>query len=154
MGELQKIKKERHEVFTVRDWKEYLGESLLIIFSVLLALFLSEKFNKLHEDRLNHQVLNQLRNELINNKRQEEEQYQYHLQVLINIDSALNNPVFAQKFFHNGTMSLKPIAPEGVVNRDLNDFVWQIAKQTNVFSITPDLNMIAKSHYLILIEKK
>lgn len=134
MGELQKVKKERHEVFTVRDWKEYLGESLLIVFSVVLALFLSEKFNKMHEDHQEHQVLRQLRNELINNKQQEEEQYQYHLQVLKNIDSALKDPSMAQRFVHNGVMSLKPIAPEGVLIRDLNDFAWQIAKQTNVFA--------------------
>jgi len=29
------------KVFTIRDWKEYVGESLLIIFSVLLALLLT-----------------------------------------------------------------------------------------------------------------
>ena len=29
-------------VYTVRDWKEYLGEALLIIFSVLLALIMTE----------------------------------------------------------------------------------------------------------------
>ena len=27
-------------VYTIRDWKEYVGESILIIFSVLLALIL------------------------------------------------------------------------------------------------------------------
>ncbi len=81
MEESNKPKKNRHEVFTVRDWKEYLGESLLIIFSVILALFLSEKLNKIHEENETRQVLRQLRNELINNKQQEEEQYQYHLSV-------------------------------------------------------------------------
>ena len=29
---------------------------------------------------------------------------------------------------------MKPIVPEGVLFRDLNDFAWQIAKQNNVFS--------------------
>jgi hypothetical protein len=36
-------------VYTIRDWKEYMGESLLIIFSVLLALILTEYFNHLHD---------------------------------------------------------------------------------------------------------
>lgn len=36
-------------VYPIRDWKEYLGESVLIIFSVLLALFVTEYISKLHE---------------------------------------------------------------------------------------------------------
>lgn len=130
----QKGKKERHEVFTVRDWKEYLGESLLIIFSVVLALFLSEKINKIHEEQETRQVLRQLRDELINNKKQEEEQYSYHLSVLKNIDSALNNPSFAQQFIHNGEIKLSILAPFGVLLHDMNDVAWQIAKQNNVFA--------------------
>ena len=35
-------------VFAERNWKEYLGESLLIIFSVLLALFTTEYISKQH----------------------------------------------------------------------------------------------------------
>ncbi len=34
--------KSKPEVYVLRDWKEYLGESFLIMFSVLLALFLTE----------------------------------------------------------------------------------------------------------------
>jgi hypothetical protein len=38
-----KIATETHKphVYVLRDWKEYLGESALIIFSVLLALILT-----------------------------------------------------------------------------------------------------------------
>ena len=42
-------KKHKQEVYILRDLREYLGESLLIIFSVLLALFLTEFINNLHE---------------------------------------------------------------------------------------------------------
>src|SRR6476646_9890911 len=90
--------KELPEVSVVRNWKEYLGESLLIIFSVVLALGLTEVINNLNEKRKTNEVLHQLREELIANKKAEEEQYQYHLQVLKNIDSALRNPSFAQQF--------------------------------------------------------
>jgi len=37
------------EVYTLRSWKEYVGESILIIFSVLLALIVTEYINNLHE---------------------------------------------------------------------------------------------------------
>src|SRR5215469_3421720 len=129
-------KKQRPEVITVRNWREYLGESLLIVFSVALALFLTERFTKLHEDRQTHEILRELRSELIENERSEELQYAYHLQVLRNIDAALHDSVLAKSFIKNGEIdsTLRPIAPEGVLIRDLNDVAWQIARQNNVFS--------------------
>src|SRR3954471_11910969 len=89
--------KEPPEVSIVRNWKEYLGESLLIIFSVILALGLTEVINNINEERRIKEVLHQLREELIENKKAEEIQLAYHQQVLKNIDSALHNPSFAQK---------------------------------------------------------
>src|SRR5215831_4771047 len=130
------IKKELPEVITVRNWKEYLGESLLIIFSVFLALFLTERVTKLREERETKQVLHQLREELIDNKKNVDTQYNYHLQVIQNINAALRDPALAQQFISNGEINstLSPIAPQGVLIKDLNDVAWQLAKQTNVFS--------------------
>jgi hypothetical protein len=124
------------EVLIVRNWKEYAGESMMIIFSVLLALLLTEIFNKIHENQQTHEILGALRQEIIDNKKKEDSQYQYHLQVIKNIDSALANPAMAQKFIHNGEIDehLKPIAPDGVMSADLNDVAWQVAKQFNIFS--------------------
>ena len=132
----QKIRKERSEVITVRNWREYLGESLLIVFSVILALFLTERFTKLHEEHQTHQVLRQLRDELISNKKGEEEQYAYHSQILKKIDSALNNSVFAQKFIIDGKVNFAVITPPPhvVLLHDLNNVAWQVAKQNNIFS--------------------
>src|SRR5689334_5210503 len=72
------LKRERQEVITVRNWREYLGESALIIFSVVLALGLTEWFSKLHDEKETSQILHQLRDELISNQKAEEDQYQYH----------------------------------------------------------------------------
>lgn len=132
--ELPLGKQKRHlpEVLTVRDWKEYIGESLLIVFSVLLALVLTEYFNSLHEKQQVKEVVKQLKEELIRNKQLEEGQYAYHQQVLKNIDTALNNPAVAQKFINNGAIKLDVIAPQGVISADLNDVAWQIAKQNNI----------------------
>ncbi|MEP6596373.1 MAG: hypothetical protein ABJA71_10530 [Ginsengibacter sp.] len=129
-----KDKTQRPEVVTIRTWKEYLGESLLIIFSVLFALLLTEIINKRHERQHKLEIINTLSAELINNKKAEEEQYQYHLQVLKNIDSALANPAFQHQFINNGEIDLDIIAPHGVLYRDLNDVAWQVAKQDNIFS--------------------
>jgi hypothetical protein len=133
---IPQTKKQRPEVITVRNWREYLGESLLIIFSVVLALFLTERFTKLHEEQQTRQILRELRAELIDNERSEQLQYAYHLQVLKNINAALHDSALAKSFIKNGEIdsALRPIAPQGVLIRDLNDVAWQIAKQNNVFS--------------------
>jgi hypothetical protein len=122
------------EVITVRNWKEYFGESVLIIFSVTLAIILTEIFNNMHEKQQAREVLHQLREELISNKEAEEIQYQYHLQVMSNIDSALRNEGFRKKFSDSGTIHLNVIAPQGVLRKDLNDVAWQVAKQKDIFS--------------------
>jgi hypothetical protein len=129
-----KKKDERPEVIILRNWREYLGESLLIIFSVTLAIILTEVLTKVHENQQAREILHQLREELKANKDAEELQYHYHLHVLKNIDSALADPGFAKKFLDNNEMDLYPLAPNGAMIRELNDVAWQIAKQNNVFS--------------------
>jgi hypothetical protein len=127
-------KDERPEVIIVRNWKEYLGESLLIVFSVALAIILTEVFTKIHENQQTREVLHQLRQELINNNEAEEIQYKYHLTAIQNIDSALHNEKLQKAFLDSGQIHLTHIAPLGVMREDLNDFAWQIAKQNNIFS--------------------
>ncbi|HLY71593.1 MAG TPA: hypothetical protein VKR53_17780 [Puia sp.] len=122
------------EVIAIRTWKEYFGESLLIIFSVVLAIILTEVINKIHENSQTHEILGELRDELVTNKKAEVDQYKYHLQVLKNIDSALNNNNFQKKIFDSGRIHLYLLAPEGVLSDDLNDVAWQAAKQYNIFS--------------------
>src|SRR5271154_2102498 len=95
-------KDERPEVIIVRNWKEYLGESLLIVFSVALAIILTEVFTKIHENQQTREVLHQLKLEVINNNEAEQIQYQYHLMVIHNIDSALHDEKFRKKFLDSG----------------------------------------------------
>jgi hypothetical protein len=127
-------KDDRPEVIIVRNWKEYLGESLLIVFSVALAIILTEVFTKIHEDKQTSEILHQLRQELINNNNAEEIQYQYHLQVLHNIDSALKNEKYRKAFMDSGWVHLSVIAPQGVIRKDLDDVAWQVAKENNIVS--------------------
>jgi hypothetical protein len=53
------------EVYILRGWKEYVGESFLIVFSVLLALIFTEYFNNLHEKKETKDLLNNIRTELM-----------------------------------------------------------------------------------------
>ena len=129
-----KKKDERPEVIVVRNWKEYFGDSILIIFSVALAIILTEVFNKIHEKQQTREILHELRQELISNEGSEEIQYKYHMQVMKNIDSALHDDNFRRRFIDSGRIHLSVIAPQGVLRKDLNDVAWQVARQNNIFS--------------------
>ena len=122
------------EVVTIRTWKEYLGECLLIVFSVILALGLTEYFNNLHDKNKANEILRQLRLELISNKQDAQDQYNYHLQVFKLIDSAKANPAFAKKFLDSGKLHFSVIMPQGATLHDLKDEAWQLAKQNDVIS--------------------
>jgi len=124
--------KGKPEVYMLRDWKEYLGESFLIIFSVILALVLTEYINSRHEKSETRDLLNNIKEELIKNRQAEQDQYNYQKKVLKNIDSALNSKAFQQKILSNDEFHLEYIAPEGVVNRDLNRVAWDIAQSHNI----------------------
>jgi len=123
---------DKPEVYILRDWKEYLGESFLIMFSVLLALILTEYFSNLHEKRETRELLDNIKTELMHNKQAEQDQYVYQKNVLKVIDSALRTPAFQQKILTNNEFHLNYIAPDGVVNRDLSTVAWEIAKSHNI----------------------
>ncbi len=124
--------KERTEVYVLRDLKEYFGESLLIIFSVLLALFLTEFINNLHEKQQTKEMLSNIKAELIKNKQAEEEQYIYHKNVLKAIDSAIANPAFQQKLLTDGAFHFGMLVPHGVLLHDLSKVAWQVAQAHNI----------------------
>jgi hypothetical protein len=135
--------KQKPEVYVLRDWKEYLGESFLIMFSVLLALFLTEYITKQHEKSETHELLKNVKEELIKNKKAEQEQYAYQKMVLKNIDSALKSKEFQHKIVNNDEFNLKLLAPDGVSYRDLRTVAWEVAKGHDIIS-KADFKLISK----------
>ncbi|MES1218258.1 MAG: hypothetical protein ABUT20_22320 [Bacteroidota bacterium] len=111
-------------VYTVRDWKEYLGEALLIIFRVLLALIATEYISNLREKENTRDTLKNISAEM----------NEYNLQVLTKIDSALVNKKLQDELISNDEFHLKVIAPQGVLYRYLDNEAWTIAKNNNVMS--------------------
>jgi hypothetical protein len=125
------------KVIIVRDWQDYLGESLLIIFSVLLALIVSEIINKMHENNQTKQLLLDLRTELIENQKKASEQYEYQKKVLATLDSAIEDPKIQGEILKNAVFDLKRIAPYGITYRDFNDIAWQLARQRDIEAKIP-----------------
>ena len=135
--------KTKPEVYVLRDWKEYLGESALIIFSVLLALFLTEYITTIHDKNETREILKNIKEELISNKKAEEEQFAYQKLVLKNIDSALKSKEFQQQIISNDEFHLKLLAPEGILYRDLSNVAWEVAKSRNI-TTKADFTLITK----------
>jgi hypothetical protein len=129
-----KPNKYKSYVYTIRDWKEYLGESLLIIFSVLFALILSEYFNNIRDKENTRTMLKNIVSELNHNKKAIQEMKLYNTLVLQNIDSILTNKNLQNQLVLNDEFKLSLIAPQGILYRYLNDEAWTIAKNNNVIS--------------------
>jgi hypothetical protein len=128
------FKKSKTYVYPIKDWKEYLGESFLIIFSVLLALITTEYINKLHEKEKTKGLLKSIVIELNHNKKAIQEMHEYNLTVLRKIDSALVKRNLQEKIVSNDEFHLEEIAPDGVLYRYLDDEAWAIAKNNNIMS--------------------
>ncbi|HZY25323.1 MAG TPA: hypothetical protein VFE71_05815 [Bacteroidales bacterium] len=126
--------KDKIYVFVKRDLKEYFGESILIVFSVLLALFVTESINKLHERQKTKILLKSIVNELISNKKAIQEMQVYNLQVLSRIDSALKDKKFQRKIVSNDEFHITMIAPNGVLYRFLDNVAWTVAKNNDIMA--------------------
>ena len=128
------LKHDKTFVYTIRDWKEYLGESFLIIFSVLLALIFTEYFNKLHEKENTKELLKSISAELNHNQKAIQEVQVYDTQVLKKIDAALSDPQLQNALVSNNEFHLDVIAPQGAQYRTLDNEAWTIAKNNNIMS--------------------
>jgi hypothetical protein len=118
------------KIYTIRDWKEYLGESLLIIFSVLLALILTEWLTRLHEQGETHDLLMNIRAELVKNKQSLSAQYEYEKMVIRRIDSFLVHKELQQQIVTNNEFHYKLIFPDGVLHGgDPSTVAWEVAKE-------------------------
>jgi hypothetical protein len=121
-------------VYPIRNWKEYLGESFLIIFSVLLALGVTEYIGKIHEKENTKTILKSVADELRRNKKALVEMQDYNLKVFAKIDSALTDKKIQKKLVYNDEFHLDVIAPDGIQYRYLENAAWTIAKNNNIMS--------------------
>jgi hypothetical protein len=134
--EEKSLHKKKKYVYPIRDWKEYLGESFLIVFSVLLAIGLTEYISKIHERETTKSILREIVIELKNNKKSLIELQEYNLRVLSKIDSALVDKTLQKKIVSNDEFHLEVIAPDGVLFRYPMRDAWTIAINNNIMSKT------------------
>ena len=134
---IEDLNPRRHKkkyVYPIRDWREYLGESFMIVFSVLLALLLTEHLNKLHEKENTKTLLKSIETELNHNKKALQEMQDYNLMVLSKIDSVLMDKKLQRKLVSKDEFHLDVIAPHGIQYRFLDNDAWAIGKNNNIIS--------------------
>jgi hypothetical protein len=127
-------KHKKKYVYPIREWQEYIGESFLIVFSVLLALFLTEHINKLHDREKTKNLLKSIAAELNHNKKSLQEMQDYNLIVFSKIDSVLVDKKLQKKLIPKDEFHLEVIAPDGIQYRFLDNDAWAIGKNNNIIS--------------------
>lgn len=117
-------------------YRELFMQALLIVFSVLFALFLDEYRSNIKTKKELQQITHKVEQEILENRIINDDLIIYHLEVIKNIenislsDSAINNlkSDFGLKLFI--------IAPNGIMQKSVSNSVWQTAK------LNPTLNQI------------
>ncbi len=109
-------------------------ESILIIFSVLLALLLNEYRTSLREQKLKKSALENVEKEIINNLATVKEWLPYHTKVLKNIQNALKDPATQKTMLKNGEIYYWEMMPRGFVQSLIYNTAWEIMKDVNTQS--------------------
>lgn len=120
--------------FTKQNILKLVFESILIIFSVLLALFLNEYRGQLKENQQKELAMKMVKIELKSNLEILNEWRPYHEKVLKNLNEALNsNSINSTLFTENGVFTWS-LMPNGVVQRVIDNGSWQTLKSSSISS--------------------
>lgn len=117
-----------------RKLPELIIDSGLILFSVLLALFLNEYRSQRNEDRLKAEAMFKVQNEIRSNLEITEEWFEYHREVLSNLQNALGDETVRSTVFTEDGVRFWGLMPRGVVQRLIDDAAWQALKSSSTFS--------------------
>jgi hypothetical protein len=121
--------------FTKQNILKLIFESILIIFSVLLALFLNEYRGQLKENQQKELVIKIVKIELKSNLEILNEWRPYHEKVLNNLNEALNSNSTNSTLFTEKGVFTWSLMPNGVVQRVIDNGSWQTLKSSSISSI-------------------
>jgi hypothetical protein len=114
------------------NWGQVFFESCMIIVSVLLALFINEWKHRYNEREETAIMLNNIVDEIEANKAFIEEVIDYHNAVLANINNSISGDSLQNTFFSKGYFEIYKVAPKGVMQGDLHNIAWIVAKEQHI----------------------
>ncbi|PKV53064.1 hypothetical protein ATE84_5198 [Aquimarina sp. MAR_2010_214] len=109
-----------------------LMESGLIVFSVLLALIISEWRNNYNEKVKTEKILENINKEVAENQKFLKTLIPYHNQVSEKIKHIIKNDSLESNLFTDDGFAFGEFASNGIMQGTLNDIVWTVAKTDKI----------------------
>jgi len=106
--------------------KEYIPQVLLIVFSVVLGLFLSERINKQQEKKMAKQLVSHLKTEVNQWRETMLDWMPYHKDLKNKVDSLRMNDQFIQSFEKNADV-FRNLSTQGIFNGTVTSAAWETA---------------------------
>jgi len=105
-----------------------ISQILLIVFSVVLGLYLSERIEDRKNKKEASKLLSKIKAELNENKRLLDEWVPYHGEILKNLDSLTNNNVFIENFIEDKSAVFEAFSRGTIMSDMPSNDTWDIAK--------------------------
>ncbi len=107
---------------------KYFGQVILIVFSVVLGLYLSERIEDKKNERNAQELFLKINSELKTNKRLLDYWVPYHKEIVGEIDSLSRNSYFIESFIQDKS-TIQKVFSRGTIMSDMpSDNAWDIAK--------------------------
>ncbi|MBP2833120.1 hypothetical protein J8281_13075 [Aquimarina sp. U1-2] len=117
------------------NFKRFLSESLLIVFSVLFALFINQCQNEAQEEKRTVSILKNIKSELENNRKSAQRLVDYHTKVVKKLET-INSDSLESIFFRGPRFVIwdNDIIPRGISQEIFKNIAWQTAEQEDIAS--------------------
>lgn len=107
-------------------FQEYIPQVVLIVFSVVLGLFLSEEISKRQDKKMAEQLVGHLKKEISHNREEILEWMPYHYKLRNKLDSAIGEEVFIKSFINDPNVLFEHF-DRGLFNGTINTAAWETA---------------------------
>lgn len=110
------------------SFADKISQILLIVFSVVLGLYLSERLEERKNEKEANQLLSKITAELRTNRDILDEWVPYHIQVIKTLDSFYRSDVFINEFSQDETKLYAAFTKGSIMSQTPRDDAWEIAK--------------------------
>lgn len=123
----------KYKKLNFSDFRAFFKESMLIVFSVLFALFINKCQNDAKESERTETVLSNIKKEIERNRESTQKLITYHTSVLEKLD-AVHKDSLLGIFFRGNRFIIydNKIAPSGVSQEVFKDIAWKAAEQEDI----------------------
>ena len=136
-------------LFTKKEFARYTLEAVLIVFSVLLALYLDNVFEDRRESRTIHELVSHIADEMSSNLATVDEWLPYHRSVIDEIDRYLASDELQQSLRTADGIDYGRLMERGLIQDFYSTSSWQIAQQSEMTSrIEFDVTYAVSKAYL------